>query len=215
MINLSDSKIPILVHLKLLGVVYCARSFLLRTMEMDDNSLYDQVFSGPVNIVDTPWSVENLLFEKLDSDNDIADLFNGGGKDEGFDEEDSNPGTPKNIEEISDEEIKNLRVQELNKLLRGVPRDEAVKIRRKRRNLKNRGYALRCRMRRQQFQDDLFNENQLLKRQLEDDRETLRKVLKERNIYKRKFLQLQSACRGEYMTERFVPPDLPLETGIA
>jgi len=184
---------------------------------MDDSLLYDEVFPGSVNIMDTPWSVENLLFEKVDSDNDIADLFNGGGKDEGFDEEDviSNPGTPRNIEEISDEAIENLRVPELNKLLRGVPRDEAVKIRRKRRNLKNRGYALRCRMRRQQFQEDLFNENQLLKRQLEDDKEKLRKVLKERNIFKKKFLQLQSACIGEYMVERLVPPDLALETGIA
>ena len=200
-----------------LGVFYCARSFLLRTKEMDDHLLYDRVFPGPVDIMDTPWPVENLLFEKEDSDNDIANLFNGGVKDEGFDEEDliSNPGTPRNIEEISDEEIKNLRVQQLNKLLRGVPRDEAVKIRRKRRNLKNRGYALRCRMRRQQFQKDLFNENQLLKRQLEDDREKLRKVLKERNIYKGKLLQLQSAYRGEYMTERFAPPELCLETGFA
>lgn len=182
---------------------------------MDDNLLYDNVFSGPVNIMDTPWSVENLLFEKIDSG--IADLFNGGGKDEDSDEEDviSNPGTPKNIEEISDEEIKNLRVQELNKLLRGVPRDEAVKIRRKRRNLKNRGYALRCRMRRQQFQEDLSNENQILKRQLEDDREQLRKVMKERNVYKRKFLQLQSACRGEYMTKHVVPPYFALNTGLA
>lgn len=186
---------------------------------MDDSLLYDQVFSGPVNIADTPWSVENFLFEeslKSDSDNDIADLFNGGGKDEGFDEEDtiSNPGTPRNIEEISDEEIQNLRVQELNKLLRDMPREEAAKIRRKRRNLKNRGYALTCRMRRQQFQEDLFSENQLLKKQLEDDREKLRKILKERNIYKSKFLQLQSACKGEFIMQHFVPPKLPLEAGI-
>ena len=181
---------------------------------MDDNLLNDHVFPESVNIMDTPWSVENLLFEKVYSDNDISDLFNGEGKDEGFDEEDliSNPGTPRNIEEISDEEIKNLRVQELNKLLRGVPRDEAVKIRRKRRNLKNRGYALRCRIRRQQFQEDLLYENQLLKRQLEDDKERLRKVLKERNTFKRKFLQLQSAYREEYMVERLVPPNLALES---
>lgn len=183
-----------------------------------DDSLYDQVFSGPVNIADTPWSVDNFLFEenlKSDSDNDIADLFNGGGTDEGFDEEDtiSNPGTPRNIEEISDEEIKNLRVQELNKLLRDMPRDEAAKIRRKRRNLKNRDYALTCRMRRQQFQEELFNENQFLKRQLADDREKLRKVLKERNIYKGKFLQLQSACKGEFMMQHLVPRNLPLQAG--
>lgn len=70
-------------------------------------------------------------------------------------------------------------------------------------------------MRRQQFQEDLFNENQLLKRQLEDDREQLRKVMKERNVYKRKFLQLQSVCREEYMTEQIIPPYLALNTGLA
>lgn len=184
---------------------------------MDDSLFYDHIFTGPVNIGDTPWSVDNSLFEenlKSDSNDDIADLFNGGEKDEGFDEDTiSNPTTPRNIEEISDEEIKNLRVQELNKVLRGMPRDVAARIRRKRRNLKNRGYALTCRKRRQQFQEDLFNENQFLKRQLEDDREKLRKVLKERNIYKKKFLQLQSSWKGEFIMEHFVPLNLPLETG--
>ena len=92
-------------------------------------------------------------------------------------------------------------------------REEAVKIRRKRRNLKNRGYALTCRRRRQQFQEDLFNENQLLKKQLEDGRETLCKVLKERSEYKKKFLQLQSDCKKELMMEHFVLPNFLLESG--
>lgn len=185
---------------------------------MDDNLLLDQLFSWPVNIADTPWSVENLIFEEnltSGSDDDIADLFNGGGKDQGFDGENtiSNQGIPRNIKEIGDEEIKNLRVQELNKLLRGMPRDEAAKIRRKRRNLKNRGYALTCRIRRQQFQEELFKENQFLKKQLEDDREKLRKVLKERNTYKRKFQQLQSACEGDLMMQPLVHLSFPLEAG--
>lgn len=179
---------------------------------MDERLLYDNVFPEPVDISDTPWSMDNLLFEediKSDSDDDITDLFNGGKIEDVV----STTGTQRKIKDLSDEEIKNLRVQDLNKLLRGIPREEAVKIRRKRRNLKNRGYALTCRRRRQQFQEDLFNENQLLKKQLEDGRETLCKVLKERSEYKKKFLQLQSDCKKELMVEHFVLPNFLLESG--
>ena len=179
---------------------------------MDERLLYDNVFPEPVDISDTPWSMDNLLFEediKSDSDDDITDLFNGGKIEDVV----STTGTQRKIKDLSDEEIKNLRVQDLNKLLRGIPREEAVKIRRKRRNLKNRGYALTCRRRRQQFQEDLFNENQLLKKQLEDGRETLCKVLKERSEYKKKFLQLQSDCKKELMMEHFFLPNFLLESG--
>lgn len=179
---------------------------------MDERLLYDNVFPEPVDISDTPWSMDNLLFEediKSDSDDDITDLFNGGKIEDVV----STTGTQRKIKDLSDEEIKNLRVQDLNKLLRGIPREEAVKIRRKRRNLKNRGYALTCRRRRQQFQEDLFNENQLLKKQLVDGRETLCKVLKERSEYKKKFLQLQSDCKKELMMEPFVLPNFLLESG--
>lgn len=179
---------------------------------MDERLLYD-VFSEPVDISDTPWSINNLLFEediKSDSDDDIIDLFNGEGK---IEEAVSTVTTHRKIKDLSDEEIKNLRVQELNKLLRGMPREEAAKIRRRRRNLKNRGYALTCRKRRQQFQEDLFNENQLLKKQLEDDREKLCKVLKERSEYKKKLLQLQSDCKKELLMKHLVPPNFFLELG--
>ena len=60
-INVSDSKITIFLHLKLLG-------FFGEPEEMDDNLLCENVFSGPVNIMDTPWSVEKSLFEKIYSD---------------------------------------------------------------------------------------------------------------------------------------------------
>jgi len=178
---------------------------------MDDSVFSDRVFFEKVNITDSPWSVDNLLFEEVLTsglDDDITDLFNGEEKDdEGIDEDTiSEPGSPRRIEALSDEEIKNLRVQELNQLLRGLPQDEAAKIRRRRRNLKNRGYALTCRQRRLQLQEELLNENNFLKRQLEDNREKLDYVTKERNVYKRKFLQLQSAFRGELMLEQLVPP---------
>ena len=169
---------------------------------MDDGLLNDHDFFENVNIADTSWFGDNLLFDEvltndLNEETDVTDLFNGREKDdEGFDEETiSNPGTPLCIDEICDEEIKNLRVQELNKLLRGMAQDEAAKIRRKRRNLKNRGYALTCRKRRLQLQEDLINENNILRRQLEGNRVKLGIVTKERDAYKRKYLQLRSECR--------------------
>lgn len=183
---------------------------------MDYSVLFDQVSTGQVNIDDIPWSVDNLLFEDVltsDSNEDIKNIFKGVDKDESFDDDTiSYPGTPRSIPEIGDEEIKNLPVQELNKLLRTLPQDEAAKIRQRRRNLKNRGYALTCRQRRLQLQEDLINENNFLRRQLEDNRERLGKVMKERNAYKHKLHQLQASCKGEFMMERLVLPVFSLES---
>lgn len=186
---------------------------------MDDNLLNDIPFLENVDIAHSPWSGDNALFEDVmanDSNDDVSALFNGGEKDdaEDFDEDTiSDPGTPLCMEEISDEEIKNLRVRELNKLLRGMPQEKVAKIRRRRRNLKNRDYALTCRQRRLQIHEDLINENNLLKRQLDDNTQKLGTAIKERNAYKRKFLQLQSACkRAEMMLGRLVPQDLSLES---
>lgn len=186
---------------------------------MDDGFLNDHDFFEKVNIADASWLGDNLLFGEVladDSNEDVTDIFNGREKDdEGFDEETiSNPGTPLCIEEICDEEIKNLRVQELNKLLRGMPQDEAAKIRRRRRNLKNRGYALTCRKRRLQLQEDLINENNILRRQLEGNREKLGIVTKERDTYKRKYRQLRSECkRAQFTLEHLMPKDFPLDSG--
>ena len=170
---------------------------------MEESIFFDEIFSGEVNVIDSPWSVDNSLFEDVltcDLNNGITDLFNGEEKDEDFEDEDAPVAEAQNsITQISDEEIKNLGVRELNKLLRNMQPEEAAIIRRRRRNLKNRDYALICRQRRLQLHEDLINENKLLKRQLEDDREKLRKVVLERNTYKRKLLQLQSVCRKQFV----------------
>lgn len=180
-------------------VIRCFTLLLFLETSMDDDFLNDHDFFEKVNIADTPWLGDNLLFGEFlnDSNEDVADLFNGREKDdEGFDEETiSNPGTPLCVEEIRDEEIKNLRLQELNKILRCMSQDEAAKIRRRRRNLKNRGYALTCRKRRMQLQEDLINETNILRRQLDENRQKLEIVTKERDTYKRKYLQLRSECK--------------------
>ena len=173
------------------------------TKNMEESIFFDEVFSGEVDIIDSPWSVDNSLFEDVltcDLNNSITDLFNGEEKDEDFEDDVAPVAEAQNsITQISDEEIKNLGVRELNKLLRDMQPEDAAIIRRRRRNLKNRDYALICRQRRLQLHEDLINENKLLKRQLDDDREKLRKVVLDRNAYKRKLLQLQSVCRKQFV----------------
>lgn len=167
---------------------------------MDVNALGKNVFLEDGNFIDPVlWSEENSLFEDfgtVDWNDDFADLFTVGAKeDDTFQEERINePGTSSEIRGIKDEDIKNLRVGELNKLLRGLSREEAASIRRRRRNLKNRDYALACRQRRAQTNCYLFNENKKLKKQLEDLIGTLERAVEERNTEKQRFLEVQSLC---------------------
>ena len=142
----------------------------------------------------------NMVASADDNERDIQDLFDGttnpeedNNDDDASSESSCESSGPLDAKEISDEEIKNLRVQELNKLLRNIPWDEAMKIRRRRRNLKNRGYALTCRLRKQREHEDLMNENTLLKNQLEDGKWKLLKIWNEKEAYKKKYVQTQRA----------------------
>lgn len=167
---------------------------------MDVGLLDKNVFLEDGNFIDSLlWSGENSLFEDfgtVDLNDELTDLFALSAKeDDAFLEERINdPGTSSQIQGINDEEIKNLRVTELNKLLRGLSREEAASIRRRRRNLKNRDYALACRQRRSQTNYHLFNENKKLKKQLEDLIGTLERAVEEKNAEKRRFLEIQSVC---------------------
>lgn len=152
-------------------------------------------------ITELPWTERADLFEEniisVGEDRDVQDLFDGETTNEanGFSSESESETFyhPSDVKEISDEEIQSLRVQELNKLLRDLPRDEATRIRKRRRNLKNRSYALTCRLRKQRKHEDLMNENASLKRQLENERRKLKNVWNEKEEYKKKYAQLQSA----------------------
>ena len=65
----------------------------------------------------------------------------------------------RDVKELTDHEIANLPVQEVNKLLRTIPWEEARRLRKRRRTLKNRGYSLSCRLRKQREHNDVINEN--------------------------------------------------------
>ena len=59
----------------------------------------------------------------------------------------TNIKSPKTIytSDIDDESLTNLSVKELNRLLKSLTQDERLNIKRRRRLLKNRGYAANCR----------------------------------------------------------------------
>ena len=172
-------------------------------MEEDYNVMTDWFIDmePKTSLFDSTWSEEYGLSANMadvHEDHDIQDLFNGETNLEGDLDDDSRslesrvvgPSTP-DVKGITDEEITNLPVQKLNKLLRNVPWEDAAKIRKRRRNLKNREYSLSCRLRKQREQEDLINENTLLKKQLEDGKCKLLKVWKKKEVYKRKYLQMQ------------------------
>jgi len=178
-------------------------------MEEDYSNMPDLILASDatISIFESPWSEECDLSANMmaavDEDHDIQDLFNGETNLEGDQDDESRSvescdGEPSatDAKGITDEEVANLPVQELNKLLRNVPWEEAARIRKRRRNLKNRGYSLSCRLRKQREQVDLINENTSLKKQVENIKWKLIKVWKEKEVYKRKYLQLQ-----EYFTE--------------
>lgn len=177
-------------------------------MEEDCTDVLDLYLASEVTdmLLDSPWAVESVLsgnHNKMadeDDDRDIQDLFDGETNQEvdrdddiASSESSDEESSPRDAKELTDQEIANLRVQELNKMLRNVPWDEAAKIRKRRRNLKNRGYALTCRLRKQQEQEDLINENTSLKKQVEDGKWMLLKVWKEKEAYKKKYVELQQS----------------------
>ena len=178
-------------------------------MEEDYSNMPDLFLVSEATIFssDFPWSDEYGLHTNLadvDEDLDIQDLFNGESNPEGDQDDGNRPVTEywaggsstTDALGITDEEVANLPVQQLNKLLRNVPWEEAARIRKRRRNLKNRGYSLSCRLRKQREQEDLINENTSLKKTLEDRKWKLLKMWKEKEVYKTKYLQLQ-----KYFTE--------------
>ncbi|XP_011205726.1 transcription factor MafB [Bactrocera dorsalis] len=93
---------------------------------------------------------------------------------------------------ISDDLLTTLSVRELNKRLHGCPREEVVRLKAKRRTLKNRGYAQSCRSKRLQQRHELEKTNRQLNQDLHRLKLEFSRVCQERDHLKQR-LQIRTS----------------------
>lgn len=74
---------------------------------------------------------------------------------------------PPSHKQMSDDELIALSVKELNRMLKGMTRDEVIKLKQRRRTLKNRGYAANCREKRISQKEVLETEKDTLRNEVD------------------------------------------------
>ncbi|KAG8233650.1 hypothetical protein J437_LFUL013696 [Ladona fulva] len=121
------------------------------------------------------------------------------------------PGSAATPSFLNDDLLMSLSVRELNKRLHGCPRDEVVRLKQKRRTLKNRGYAQNCRSKRLAQRHELETQNRSLQAELTRIRMELGRVAQERDMFRQRYDLLMRRSGGQLPP----PPPPPPVTSVA
>ncbi|VDI66121.1 uncharacterized protein LOC143080320 [Mytilus galloprovincialis] len=104
--------------------------------------------------------------------------------------------TEESLNSLEDEELVALPVRELNRRLQGLPKEDVVKLKQKRRTLKNRGYAQNCRSKRMHQRQSLEVTNKTLESQVRQLQRQQAVLMRECRFYKQQCEILRAKCSG-------------------
>lgn len=105
---------------------------------------------------------------------------------------------------ITDDELVQLSVKELNQLLKGVSHDACVQLKKRRRTLKNRGYASNCREKQFSQKEDLELEKNLLRKEVDDLAKGNAAARKELDALESRYEVLQKLANNGQLTKTTV-----------
>ncbi|XP_055628980.1 transcription factor MafK isoform X1 [Toxorhynchites rutilus septentrionalis] len=119
------------------------------------------------------------------------------------------PLSPCPIPDISDDELVSISVRDLNRTLklRGLTRDEIVRMKQRRRTLKNRGYAASCRIKRIEQKDELETEKSQEWRDMEAMHDETTRLQEEVDTMRNKYEALRKFAISKKIP---LPPELDL-----